>query len=261
MDGFDNEVLKNLQETAVRAAGAPGKVAIVTLDREPDDVYGVVTPDGKLQRFVAEPDPRDHELVSLTEAILYANDKGNPEKTVIWFDRDGVAILLDDETRRDRARLSLNVTPQLALLQAIEKDKRTFEQQEFRRLLRIDLAGCRPDDALLNWVSDMRFSVAGESGGRISHQKDSMGIDLEHEAMSEYGLCPEEIELQIRIFDDPALLSRRPVRCSVEVLSKEKRFRLLPLPLALHDAIEQELDDVGESIRKSVKCKVFRGCP
>lgn len=261
MEGFDNEVLTNLQETAVKAAGASGKVAVVKLEREPEDVYGIVTPDGKLERIVAESRPRRHKLVSLAEAILYANDKGKPEKSVIWFDRDGVVILLDDETRRDQANLSLDYTPQLLLLQSLEKNKNTFEQQEFRRLLRIDLAGCRPDDALFNWVSDMRWSVAGESGGRLTHQKDSMGSDLEHEAMSDYGQCPEEIELSIRIFDDPALLSRRPVRCSVEVLTKERRFRLLPLPLAIHDAIEQELDVVGEGIRKAVKCKVFRGCP
>lgn len=43
-----NEVLENIQEKAVQAAGAVNKVQVIELPGEPDYVYGVVTPDGKL---------------------------------------------------------------------------------------------------------------------------------------------------------------------------------------------------------------------
>lgn len=256
-----NEVLENIQKTAVDAAGAVNKVQVIELPGEPDYVYGVVTPDGKLERRVAEPEPRDHRLVSLAEAVLFATDKGTPEKSVIWFDRDRVAIVLDDETRRDRAALPLNYTPQMELLIKIEADAKKYDQQAFRRLLRIDLADCRPDDVLLNWVSDMRFTNAGSVTGRLEHGRESMGKDLEVDALSDIGNCPEMINLSVRVFDDPSLMVKRQVRCAVEILPKEQAFRLVPLPLELDNAIELEMSDVGESLRKAVKCKVFRGTP
>lgn len=261
MDGFDNEVLKNIQQTAVQAAGAKDKVQIVTLGREPDHIYGIVTPDGKVDIREATPAPRCHTLISLAEAVLYANEMGDPARSVIWFDRSGVVILLDDATRRDMARLSLKLTPQFAALAHIESTKKLFEQKEFRRFLKIDMAGCLRDSVLVNWVSDMEWDSSGKTQGRFTSQSESLGRDISQQAMSTLGECPEEISIDVRIFDDPALLKTSEIRCSVEVLPAEQRFRLLPLPLRLHDAIEVEIGTLGEELRKSTKLKVFRGCP
>lgn len=170
-------------------------------------------------------------------------------------------IVLDDSTRRDVARLGLEYTPQMGLLMNLEADGKKFDQLAFRRLLRINLADCLPDNVLLNWVSDMRFTIAGESRGRLEHGRDSMGKDLEQDAMSDVGQCPETIVLSVRVFDDPSMMVKRQVRCAVEILPAEKAFRLVPLPLEIHNAVELEMTDVGESLRKAVKCKVFRGTP
>lgn len=265
MSVLNAETLELIQTTAVNAAGATGKVQVLPqLAGEPKHVYGVVTPDGKLERVVAAAAARSHQLISLEEAILYAVDKGSEEKTVIWFDRSGVEIVLDDETRWDRASLKFNFTPQLKRLLKIEADKETFEQRDFKRLLQIELAGCRRDDKLLNWVSDMRFLSTGETQGRLSHGKESLGRDIEIEASSDMGECPQEVIFDVRVFDDPSLKSKEAhwgVKCAVEILSEQQLFRLTPLPLELHNAIESELFVVGQKIRAGVKCKAFRGRP
>lgn len=261
MIGIDNETLTNIQQKAVEAAGATNKAVVLRLDREPEHIYGILTADGKIERRVADPAPRAHNLISLAEAVLFANVKCDKEKAVIWFDRGGLVILMDDETRRDRALLALKHTPQFALLQSIESSKKVFDQKEFRRLLRIDFAGCRQDDMLLNWVSEMQWLSNGNASGKLTHTDESLGRDIAEKAMSPIGECPEEISLKVRIFDDPAMMATWEIRCSIEILPKEERFRLLPLPLQLHDAIEREISNLGEELRKTIKCKIFRGKP
>lgn len=261
MEGLSLEILQCIQETAQKAAGAEDKAKIISIPGAPPHEVAFVNPSGEIIQFVVTPHPRSHMLVALSEAIQYANDKGDKDKTVIWFGRDAVVILLDDETRRDRATLKLTLTPQMRRLISIEGDRTTFEQRDFRRLLRIDLAGCTRDDVLLRWVSDMQWSNQGLVTGKITHGRESLGKDIDNAAASNLDECPESIVLDVRVFDTPDLTERRAVKCAVEILPTEQRFRLTPLPLALHDAIENEVQSIGDEIRDAVECNVFRGCP
>lgn len=257
------ETLQLIQQTAVEAAGAKQVLHLVHPDQEPAHVYLAVSQSGNYERVEAAPRPRDHQLVTLEQAIRFAELKGTAEQTVVWYDREGIVIVVDDATRRDLARVKLRYTPQLQTLLTIEKDRSTFDQREFRRLLKVSLAGCRTDDVLLRWVEGVRWNSTVNSGGQIKHQRESLGRDIDQMAVSDVDLgeCPEQLRLEVRVFDDPSLTSRWTVVCDVEVVVSDNRFRLTPLPLELHNAIENELSYVGEQLTTHVKCPVFRGKP
>lgn len=299
MPMLDKPTLELLQQTAVQAAGAENKAHVVAIDQEPDHIYGVVDSAGSFVRYEAEPLPRNHVLVTLDEVLKYAkhasgqvappkttkliegptaqpaagsslsaddtdagDDDGVPTgETVVWYDRPAIVVVIDDLTRRDRATMRLNLTPQMKLLLELEDKERKFDQPAFRRLLKIELAGCRQDDAVLNWVSAMKFSNNSTSAGVITNQRTSLGQAIDDEALSELGSCPDEITLQVRVFDDPSLRETWPIVCAVEVLPAERSFRLVPLPLELHNAVESELSVIGQHLVTNLDCPVFRGQP
>ncbi len=260
MDSLDNETLTNIQETAVKAAGAAGKASVLAVPGQPKHKISIVDMNGKVTLMDLEPEPRKHTLCTLDECIEFVNRQADLD-TVVWFDRSGIVVVLDDTTRRDVAHMAFQLTPEIVKLAEIEKSKNRFSQRDFRRMLRIDLAKCRTDDLLLNWVSDVKFNSQASSGGIIKTGKESLGSDIEQMAISSQGECPEEIGLWVRVFDDHRLKDTRGVKCAVEVFLREAEFTLTPLPLEIHTAIESELDVVGDKLRAGVKVPCFRGRP
>lgn len=261
MESLSKETLELIQKTAVDAAGAKGKVELLRPPGEPEHVYLAVNSGGTITRYDAIAKPRSHTLVTLEHVLRFVELKGDEIKTVVWFDRTGVVIVIDDATRRDWALMRLSFTPQMTTLLALEKNHPEFDQRGFRRLLKVDLAGCRRDDVLLNWVEEVRFNSTSYTAGGVKHQKESLGRDIEQEAINDLGECPDEVLLNVRVFDDPSLRSTWPVRCDVEIVISDERFKLNPLPLELHNAIESELSGIGDILAKHVKCPVFRGRP
>ena len=288
MPFIDKPTLELLQQTAVDAEGAKNKAHLFQIPCEPKHIYGAVTSDGEFERLEAAPEPRNHALVTLDEVLHFAKfaagqplvpliegpttasdpddptdpaNEDTPPQVIVWYDTPSIVVILDDLTRRDRATLKLDLTPQMQTLLKIQKDETKFDQRAFRRLLKIDLHDCRNDDVLLNWVSQVKFTNNSTAAGNIANQKASFGRAVEESAASEQGECPDEICLQLRVFDDPSLRGTWPVRCAVEVLPSESSFRLVPLPLELHNAIESELSVIGQMLAEGLDCPVFRGRP
>jgi len=228
---------------------------------EPEHIYLAIKPNGDFEKLTAAAKPRGHRLVTLEHVLRFVELKGNEQKTVVWYDRDGVIVVVDDESRRDVATMKLTYTPQMLTLLKIEKDKTTYDQRGFRRLLKVDLAGCRPNDVLLNWIEAVRFNSTAMTAGQIKNQRESLGRDIDEQAINDQGECPDELLLNVRVFDDPHLRETFPVRCDVEILVSEQQFRLNPLPLELHNAIENQVEFIGDALTKNVECPVFRGKP
>lgn len=204
----------------------------------------------------------DSKSAAADEEAGELGDEGEPVgETIVWYDRPAIVVILDDFTRRDRATMELKFTPQMQQLLELEEKQTKFNQVAFRRLLKIELAGCRQDDAVLNWVSAMKFSNNSTAGGVITNQRASLGKAVDDAASSELGPCPETMTLQVRIFDDPSLRDTWPVECEVEILAPEQSFRLVPLPMQLHDAIEAQLSVIGDHLATNLACPVFRGQP
>lgn len=259
MEGILTDAIQLIQDTAVDAKGAEGKLAIVKPPAEPPHVYLTVGPDGKFAKQIAEPAGRNHRLITLDEVEHYVAEKGS-EQTVVWYDRCGIVIVLDDATRRDFATMALNFSPTILLLMRLEKDKPGFEQKAFRKMLRTDLSECQRDPRLFNWVSDLKFANMSGAVGQFSNNRESLGNDIEAQAVSGAGDCPDDVILDVRIFDDPSLLERHGMRCVFEFSPQEREFRLIPAPLAIHNAIELEMTYIGERLREKLgDCPSFRG--
>ena len=259
MEGILTDAIELIQDTAVAAKGAEGKLAIVKPDLEPPHVYLTVTPDGKFEKQIAEAQPRSHRLITLDEVEHYVEEKGS-EHSVVWYDRSGVTVVLDDETRRDFATMSLTLTPTIVLLAKLEKDRPGFDQKTFRKMLRTDFGECQRDPRLVNWVSDLKFANMSGAIGQFSNNRESLGNDIEAQAVSGAGDCPDDIVLDVRTFDDPSLVERQGIRCVFEFSPQEREFRLIPFPLAVHNAIELEVTFIGERLREKLgDCPCFRG--
>lgn len=254
------EALKLIEETAVKAAGARDKLQIVHVPTEPGHIYYTVGPGGEKERRVTEPAPRCHELATVAEVLEFVEKKGS-DKSVIWYDRSGVTIVVDDSTRRDLASVSLEFTPQFVKLQELERYQ-PFKQKEFVRLLRVTLAGTLQDPRLLDWVRAVKFTTQGNAAGQVRHGRESMGRDIDAQVTSEItDDCPEEVTLFVRVFTDPILVATSQVVCAVEIDASAETFSLTPLPLQLHNAIEDQVERFGSDFREGAKCPVFRGTP
>jgi len=258
MEGLDLETLELIQDTAVKASGAAGKLELVHPEQEPPHIYLAVKADGSFEKKEAGPKARNHRLITLDEVVRFATEKGS-ESSVIWYDRGGIVIVVDDETRRDFATLSLNLTPQMVLLQHLEKNKPGFDQKAFRKMLRIELGDCQRDPRLLNWVSDLKFANMSGAIGQFSNNRESLGTDIDAQAVSGAGECPDDVALDVRTFDDPQLPERQGIRCAFDFSPQEREFRLVPYPLEVHNAIELEVTFIGEKLRGSTDVPCFRG--
>lgn len=255
------ETVQLIQQQAVTASGAKDKCVVLTVPGAPAHKQFIGKPDGTFATIDVEPQPRKHSLASLDEAIVFINKNGEEGKTVVWFDVSGIVVVMDDSTRRDIATLPLTFTPVIDLLTRIEADGDHYDQKDFRRLLRVDLANARRDDKLLNWVSNAKFATATTVGGVVTSSKESLGRDVNDAALSSAGDFPEEIGLDVRVFDDASLKETWGVKCAVELFLREAEFTLTPYPLEIHNAIESEVDVIGQKLRASVKVPVFRGKP
>lgn len=262
MDTLTKDTLQLIQDTAVLASGATGKLVIMHPEQEPDHVYLTVDGHGLTERIEAQPLPREHTVCTLDEALIFAAKHGT-DKSVVWFERDGVVVVLDDSTRRDQAGTPFRFSSQFAALTALDAAKdRKFAQKEFRRFLRVTMDGATNDLRLLNFVSSVRWNATSNSAGVVTHQKVSLGRDIEESVTGGDGSeCPEEITFNVRVFDDPGLLDTQTVRCAVELIVAEQAFVLLPFPMQTSRAIDLELGAIGARIREAVKCPVYRGKP
>lgn len=261
---LQHETLKQIQKTAQEAGGAKDKATTLRVDAEPPEVYYLVTSDGKAERKIADPKARDHELHSLDQVGPFV-DEYNGEKPIVWYSESGVVVLLDDTKRRDRATLRLTLTPPMSTLLRLDKEKpKRFSQRDFVRLLRIDLAECFYDKRLLTSVRECDFTQRGDTRGMIQHGRESLGRDIEAAVVSKSteGI-PEDVDLTVRVFDDPSLMDRQAMKCAIELHAAEGQFELVPFPLAVRNAIDLELDVVGKLLHDACpdETPIFRGKP
>lgn len=259
------EALKLLLDTAADAAGSKDKATVLPLPLEPR-IYAVVSPDGSVEYRSAAPPIRQHKIHGIDEVAGFVqfteDDLSN--KPTVWFSGSGVSVVMEDtdtDPRDDRATVKLERTQAHATLAAIGKS--WFPQKEFVRLLRITLADAATDETLnlLRVVRVLSFSESIAGHGKIEHGRQSLGRDIEAEVKSDAGELPETVAFNVRLYTDPGLTQRFQVVFAVDVNPKDGTFNLSPLGESLTDAVDAQVEAIGERLRAAVKCPVFRGEP
>lgn len=285
------ESLKFVSGLVQQAAGAAVKVSRLDVPGLPAHRLVLVDDDGFVDWVSLPPPLRDHELGSLDDVLAYVQflmgtkllikdiiaasedpeDKEAAQKVarelpqgcpIVFYNGAQVTVVVDDRERREFATLPLCTSPQYRTILELEGTpgaaKRQWNQRDFRRLLRVDLAGCFATPELLNYVSSVKFTSGTVTQGNLARNKESMGLDLQAEVNGGVE-CPDFVQLNIPVFDNVGLRAwTYPVTCVFEVDVTQQTFMLMPIPMSSRDILDRAVSDIGKKLAEA-PCPVFRG--
>ncbi|ODA28056.1 hypothetical protein [Planctopirus hydrillae] len=268
----DPETLKLIQETAKQAAGSKDKVSIITLPGEPEGVYGVVTPDGQLQRMVAAPRPRQHSILTVDQVPLLVNHFREIEglsAPSIWYSAAQVIVLATDskleQDLRPRGVLKLKPTPQWELMKKLEESPQWLDQKQMVSLLRIKLSDSIEvrSKGIVQTLRRMKFNMTVNQRGNIEHGRESIGSDIVSDVYgSEDAILPESVWLEIQVFDDPSLKSREVIQCALEVDAQKGLLALIPTAGELTKAMDNQMSKLRDLFDQTCNAApLFHGQP
>jgi hypothetical protein len=269
MSDFDVETLELIQTTAVAAAGADKKAVVLPLSGAPFAPYLLVDKDGAVTQKNYPGSPRKNRLGSVAEVVNYVDalkDVKESDRTTVWYDKSGVVVLINDDFAtndfRDRAFVPLRESKELAFVRSLaDQENQFWDQKDFVSICRIKLAQCFGlEPSFLSIARSITFAASEQGHGTIGKSRESLGLEIENEVRSDMGEVPDEVQLQIRIFDDASILTRRTVRCAFDVKPRGP-MRLMPLAGEIEAAVDAELESIGDMLRVSCPVPVFHGSP
>jgi hypothetical protein len=248
-----------VSEQAVKACAA----RVVKPDGEPAHVYLLDVGDGKPQRFEATPEPREHEAWDIDAIVDFANDF-----SAIWYARNGIRVLIDDNLRRDCVMMPLKLSHQVDLITGWEKSasSRMMSQKDLIKLLRVDFADCLGQAGeFLAVIRKLKFETATKTAGEIKHGRASLGKEIETAVSGDVDI-PEEVIFDVPVFDGafPALRAR--VRCAIDLDAATEKITLMPIPGHLEAGIREAEARIGRLIGEKLakgnkKTPTFYGVP
>ena len=226
------EFIEAISQQAVKAAG----VRVVTIPVEPGHRYATVDQSGCLEFHDAAPHPREHDVkdVAAIADLAAAYIGGVDINVVIWYSRDGIVMLFNDDTRRDVATLTLEYSPQITSLQAMESQK-AMNQAAIVRLLRVVFRDCLSQAGnLIDILRKIKFRKNEAGGSDIAQGKSSIGRSIQAELSGE-GVIPDEVILDVPVFLGQPW--RASVLCVLEADPANECFTLMPMAGAIEQAI------------------------
>jgi hypothetical protein len=272
------EALEWLSQQAEKAKD----VKILDVPGDASHLFRLMTPDGRIATFSKDPQARSHEAFSLETVTTlalrfsarFAEDAARTEaaKTsdlpAIWYNRDAIVCLLDDETRRDRVHFRLRQHPAMRqLCEWTQNAPPDLDQRSFVRLLKITFAGCLGKcEGLLDAVRTVRFAGASNSESVVQQGKSSTGKSVRAE-IAGADRFPEYVTIDCPIWINLLAERRYSVVCSLDVDAGSERFKLTPLPGAVEKAIQMGEEDIhwhlGDQLDKEkiLSDRIYYGAP
>jgi hypothetical protein len=235
---------------------------ILEVKAEPSGVYFLVGPDGKAERFTAEPSRHCEVLATpeqLAQFALDAIEKAHRiDKPIILIGTDRIVFAYSAQERRDFAYCPLTLTKQYKLLEQWEKSPVLLTQREMIQALRVTFRGNVANGNLLPIVRQLKFESSSIGGNTVQHGSESMGRSLVAKVMGAEAI-PEEFMLDIPVFEESRHLHR--VECALDVDVQSARFTPLPFPQQLQMALEGRLEALVEYFTTTTKIPTFIGRP
>jgi hypothetical protein len=213
---------------------------------------------GNIELWRAKPGHRQHQARSLETIALFADRfASEADETVgsaIWYSRDGVVCLIDDEDRRDRVTLKLDLSEQiLKLVKLVERP--WFEQRAFLTLLRTVFKGAFDQDHpnLIDQLRRIQSTQQSDGAAEIQRGKSSIGKAIRAEVTG-VGDVPEYVVLRVPVFHQRIGVSSFPVECCLELdeTALPVKFQLLPLPGMIERAITDAEQQLQELLHRSL---------
>lgn len=265
---FDSESLQLLLDTGKEAAGAAQKVAVIPLPNEPKGVYGLIKADGSFEVRTAAAGPRSHKLLRLDQVPDFVKNITEKFKAVptVWHCPDGVVILMNDGSMesdlQSRCCLPFKFTEQFAELQSCSKSQRWMDPRSFATWIRTKLMNVmRGADDLLMLLSKMKGSDGKTFNATNTKSRESIGLEVDAEMDSALGDLPDLILFDVRVYDDPSIVRKVQVTCALECNPRDFALRIEPTAGQLQDAIDKEMNSIGDLLAQELDCPVYYGVP
>ena len=240
-------MLKELLDGLVELAQKSDAIQIVHEAKDGTTLYRSTT--GAIGHFDRPPDPRNHKALDSSAVTDFASVN---DGSVIWYSREAVVCLINDETRRDRVTLTLEYSPQMKFFRQLEANGTAHTQAQLVLILRTTLAGCAEDEAaktLLPAIRAVKFTKTSEGEAAIDHGRASIGKRLTEQATGAVAI-PETVVFKIPVFAN-AFQFECPVICAVDVDAGKETFRLIPLPLEIERAIVEAEGKIFDELHAS----------
>lgn len=259
--------VKSIAELAAAGINAVDRVSIKPLVGDPDCRQVITKSDGTYELLELPTSPRNTTLQSIDQVPAYVNhamDKWNADPAVYYTNTGAIAVLEESTirpSRNGRASVKLSESKQLKTLRKFSenRDGAWIPHKAFVLLLRIDFEDCiSPEqlDYLVRALGSLEFTDGSRTSSTVARNRESLGREVLSEVKTLNDLdIPEQVVLQVRLFTDPALQSRRQIVCKLETDPVKGQLALLPLANELENAMDKEMSDLGDMLRSSINSR------
>lgn len=254
------ELFQSISDQAVRAS-APIKDAF-----DPTKPYVWRDAKGEIKMFGSAVEFRAHRVETIDDiAQFYRDHSSNEASSSIFYMRDRVVLLIDDEDRRDRVTLALSLSPQLVCL---DQMKGAVEQSALIRTLRTTLYGCfSPDLKLVDALRNLKWNDETSGQSDIQRGRASIGSAIRRE-LTGLEAMPEYIHFTVPVFASK-VEHKAIIRCLFDPDEKTKRIILEPLPGEIDRALFMAEEEIGRRLALALKsgedgsvpCFLYHGSP
>lgn len=259
------ETLGKLETMAQAAVAAEKRVAVVPLPLEPAGTYLLVAADGSHRKVLADPPPRKHTLCSVDQVIPAVERYKEFWQPSVWYSQAAVIVLLNDDAdfrMEDRAVCALTPSREFAALRGFASNGQTLSQKQFVLALRTIFAEALGDqlDGLVRAIRSVTFANGSTGRSEVGRGRESVDRSVIAETKGNSEDIPQEVSLDLRVFDDPALKARFRIRAAVEIEAQTSQFSLIPLGDGLEGVLDDQMQAIGE-LFSGLDCPVFYGTP
>ncbi len=259
------ESLELLLKTAVTAAGPQHK------EVDPTKKYAALMPDGNTIFIGGEVPWRKHKAKDLETIAAFADKFSGASPSVggasIWVSRNAVVLLTNDSDRRERVTVEMIASDQIIALANLDDKKPMQKQRDLLFQLRtVFTETALPKfPKLIEMLRKIDFTAGSKAETDIQRGKSSLGKSLVAEAKFAGGDIPEQITLDVPVFDNNFARGTHEVICALEIYEGEQALQLFPLPgeveKAYASAESRLISDMRDLLGKDATVPVYFGTP
>jgi hypothetical protein len=235
------EFIEAISEQAVEAAGP------CISEADPTKTYAVRNGVDGID-FVGGRVPwRKHKAMDLLTIAEFVQKYDN---VAIWYSREAVVLLTDDDERFDRVTVTMLKSPQIRKLIDLEAKQPMLPQRDFLFMLRTVFTPHAFPTAprLIDILRQVKFEAGAKVEGNVGRGKSSIGKEITA-AATFLDTVPEQVTINVPLFDNPFLRKSYDVICALEIQENEQRLQLFPLPGEIEGAFARAESDLAADMR------------
>jgi hypothetical protein len=264
-------MLKDALEWVKELAQSASRARIFSTDKEPNHVYWIEDKTGELTRYEGSPGFRNHAASDLTTIVALAKEFLRIKDNTVsaWVTPQEVVLLHDDDDRRSRTTLKLQLSKQLQQLKVWENTNTYFDTSALLLKLRTMFAEPPSKDLseLALAITAAKFTRYSETDVKVDHGKSSVGKKLQQELQPSQKPIPTDILLSVPIYAGIKYGPSTTIRLAVEPNLEDQNYALIPMAGSYDTALKAGEDQLVSQLLREVgdahegTFVVYRGTP